>query len=122
MKRREFLTLVGGAVAGWPLISRAQQPMPIIGFLNIGSPGPFTHLVAAFHRGLNEAGFFEGRNCLIEYRWAEGRYDRLPSMAAELIDKGVAVIVATGGENVALAAKAASDTIPIVYAGGGDPV
>jgi len=124
MKRRNFIAglSVATAAGALPFGARAQQAMPVIGFLNIGSPGPFAHLIAGFRRGLNEGGFVEGRNFVIEYHWAEGRYDRLPAMAADLVDKRVALIVATGGENVAMAAKAASKTIPIVYAGGGDPV
>jgi len=123
MQRRDFIALLGGGAAAWPLTVLAQQPaMPVIGFLNSGSPGPFEHLVAGFRRGLSESGFVESQNYLIQYRWAEGHYDRLSSLATELVAKRVAVIVATGGEAVALAAKAATDTIPIVFASGGDPV
>ena len=122
MKRREFITLLGGAAAAWPLAVRAQQPMPVVGFLHPGLPGPLAHEVAAFHRGLNKTGFLEGRNVAIEYRWAEGQYARLPALAADLVRRQVAVIVAAGGGPSALAAKAATTTIPIVMLSGSDPV
>jgi putative ABC transport system substrate-binding protein len=123
MKRRDFVTLLGCAAAGYPLGALAQQPaMPVIGFLNSGSSGPFAHLLAGFLLGMNDGGYVEGQNFTIEYRWAEGRYDRLAALATELVGRRVAMIVATGGEPVALAAKVASTTIPIVFAGGGDPV
>jgi ABC-type uncharacterized transport system substrate-binding protein len=123
MQRREFLALLGSAAVACPLAARAQQPaMPVIGFLGTASPGPFAHLVAGFRKGLQETGFVEGHNVAIEYRWAESQYERVPTLAADLVRRQVAVIVTVGGETSAAAVKAATATIPIVFNSAGDPV
>jgi putative tryptophan/tyrosine transport system substrate-binding protein len=120
MRRRDFVTLLGGAAA-WPLAASAQQK-PVIGFLNSGSADVYADRIAAFHQGLRQLGYIDGENVVIVYRWALGQYDRLPAFAAELVERHVSVLVATGGEPAALAAKSATSTIPIVFAIGGDPI
>src|SRR5262249_6163992 len=123
MRRRDFIKVVAGSAAGYPLAGRAQQPtMPVIGFLNSASPESFAPQLAGFHQGLNEVGYVEGRNVTIEFRWAKAQYNRLPELAADLVRRQVAVIAATGGSVSATAAKSATTTIPIVFTSGGDPV
>jgi putative ABC transport system substrate-binding protein len=121
MRRRDFIKAIGGGAVAWPLAAPAQQPSPTIGFLSAVSPGPFAQRMVAFHRGLDETGYAEGRNLVVESRWAEERYEQLPRLATELIGRRVAVLV-TYTDAAALAAKAATKTIPIVFINGADPV
>ena len=122
MRRREFITLLGGVVATWPIAARAQQPrIPVIGFLNPGAPRSLSQQVTAFHAGLKEAGFVDGQNVAIEYRYAEGQFDRLPGMAADLVRRQVTVIAASSNAGV-LAAQQANPTMPVVFSTGEDPV
>src|SRR3974390_1997967 len=122
MRRRRFIQGIA-ALSAWPFAAPAQQPaMPVIGFLGTTTPGDFADRVAAFREGLKEVGYVEGQNVVIEYRWPEGHYDRLPTLASDLVRRQVAVIAAVGGEPSALAAKAATTIIPIVFSIGGDPI
>jgi putative ABC transport system substrate-binding protein len=122
MRRRDFIAFISGAATGWPLVARAQQPLPAVGFLHPASPDDFPQNVDGFQHGLNDAGFTEGQNVTIEYRWARGEYDRLPGLALDLVQRGVRVILAGGGEVAALAARAATSTTPILINTSSDPV
>jgi putative tryptophan/tyrosine transport system substrate-binding protein len=123
MTRRELIALLGSTAATWPFGARAQQAaIPVVGFLHSGSPETLQHLLSGFHQGLAETGFVEGQNVKIEYRWARGQYNQVPALAAELVDHRVSVIVAGGGEVTALAVKAATQTIPVVFTTANDPV
>jgi putative ABC transport system substrate-binding protein len=122
IERRKFLAMLGGAAAAWPLAARAQSALPMVGFLHVGSANPFAHLVAGFRQGLKEAGYVEGQNVTVEFRWADGQYDRLPALAVDLIRRQAVVIVTGGGEPSFFAVRAVSATVPIVFNIGSDPV
>jgi ABC-type uncharacterized transport system substrate-binding protein len=122
MRRREFVTFLGG-LATWPITARGQQAaMPVVGFLSSASPASWAPFIAGFRKGLNETGFLEGQNVTVEYRWAEGDYNRLSGLASDLVNRKVAVILAVGGSGPAKVAKAATSTIPIVFASAADPM
>ena len=122
IRRREFLSTLCGVASAWPLAGRAEEAMPVVGFLSAASSGPFAHFAAAFRQGLQAVGYIEGKNVAVDYRWAEGQYDRLPELASDLVRRNVAVIAATGGPASGLAAKAATATTPIVFINALDPV
>jgi putative ABC transport system substrate-binding protein len=123
IRRRQLITLLGGAAVAWPLVARAQQPaMPVIGYLHVGSSAESRDRIAAFHRGLKELGFVEGRDVAIEYRWADNQFDRLPELAADLIRRGITVIAAPAGADTTRVLKSLTTTIPIVFSTGVDPV
>ena len=123
MERREFITLLGGAAVGWPIVGEAQQPkIPVIGFLNPGSPEASTRAVSAFRKGLNLSGYVENQNVTVEYHWLEGHYDRLPAELTDMVRRPVTVIATPGFETASIAAKAATTTIPIVFGVANDPV